>query len=146
MLSIEIKGDREMQAMLDRASKAAQGEAIQDGLKACVFLIQDKAQQGMQKGAKTGRLYRRGRKWHQASAPGQPPAVDTGLLVGAFSVKQVDSRTVALRVHASYAADLEFGTVRMAARPILRPIPVQYKTEIEATWAAVVRARLMGAL
>jgi HK97 gp10 family phage protein len=61
---------------------------------------------------------------HRASAPGQPPAVDTGRLRSsyAFQVGR-DGRGpyVDVGTNVEYAKYLEFGTSLMAARPHLRP-------------------------
>jgi HK97 gp10 family phage protein len=70
---------------------------------------------------KTGREYRRRGVTHQASAPGEAPATDTGRLVGAART-EYDRANLSGRVifATAYAAALEFGTQRMAARPFLR--------------------------
>jgi HK97 gp10 family phage protein len=71
---------------------------------------------------KTGRLYSRRGHVHQASAPGEAPASDTGDLVGsittAYDHAQLRGRVLARSQHANY---LEFGTQNMAPRPFLRP-------------------------
>jgi len=78
-----------------------------------------------------GKLYAYGsRPAHQASAPGQPPAVDTGRLRATIG----HSVTTDGGLHANvgsggnpavpgvnYAAYLEYGTRHMAPRPWLRP-------------------------
>ncbi len=65
---------------------------------------------------------------HRASAPGEPPASDTGTLSGAIGVALFgDARTelfAGVTVDssiASYWRDLEFGTVNMEPRPFVRP-------------------------
>lgn len=68
----------------------------------------------------TGRIYGK----HQASAPGEPPAVDTGRLRNATQADtQVrrDSDGIVGRVvaNAEYAHALEVGTERIAPRPFL---------------------------
>jgi HK97 gp10 family phage protein len=73
-----------------------------------------------------GRLYPRGRTVvHRASAPGQPPAVDTGRLRASIThtLPERDERGLRVRVgtDVEYARYLEFGTRRMAPRPFLRP-------------------------
>lgn len=78
---------------------------------------------------KTGRIYpSRGRKGqkHQASAPGQPPAADTGELHGSITTVE-NSTAEVLRVetaaNAPYAIPLEEGTSdsRMEPRPFMAP-------------------------
>ncbi len=59
---------------------------------------------------------------HQASAPWQAPATDTGTLAGSISAEPIDG-TLGARIVARtrYATWLEYGTKYMAPRPFLRP-------------------------
>jgi HK97 gp10 family phage protein len=68
----------------------------------------------------TGRVYKRGGVLHQASAPGEPPAVDTGALRNSIGHEAVGD---VLRVGSGldYSAYLEFGTPKMEPRPFARP-------------------------
>lgn len=73
-------------------------------------------------GAKHGRIYRKkGGRIHQASAPGEPPAVDTGHLIGSIQTVIKSPIEAEIIIPAEYAQALEFGTSRMAARPFVRP-------------------------
>ena len=64
---------------------------------------------------KSGRRYRRGERWHQASAPGEMPAVDTGNLANSIQ-KQPPEATPdggaagLIFTNAEYAPYLEYGT------------------------------------
>lgn len=75
----------------------------------------------------TGREYRRGRKVHVASAPGEPPAVDTGRLRASIGHEEVTilGAVLSIRVGTNlvYAAPLEYGTRdgRIKPRPFMRP-------------------------
>jgi len=74
--------------------------------------------------AGSGRTYRRGKVTHRASAPGQPPAVDTGRLRSSITYELGTSgRVLVARVgtNVNYARHLELGTSRMRPRPFLRP-------------------------
>lgn len=57
------------------------------------------------------------------SAPGDPPGVDTGNLKNSVVAEPhpADKLTWFVNIGATYADDLEFGTVKMAARPYVRP-------------------------
>lgn len=65
---------------------------------------------------KHGRLYGA----HQASAPGEAPAIDTGTLRDSWFVQKSQGRRV-FGYTAPHGPHLEFGTVHMAARPFFIP-------------------------
>lgn len=70
-----------------------------------------------------GRVYRRGGVLHRASAPGAPPAVDTGRLRASYTWRtgeDVQGSYVEVGTNVEYAPHLEFGTRRMRPRPHLR--------------------------
>lgn len=69
---------------------------------------------------KTGRIYvRRGIK-HQASAGGEAPANDTGMLVQSRTTEVIPAELRArLAFHTEYAPYLQFGTRTMEPRPYL---------------------------
>lgn len=71
-----------------------------------------------------GRVYRRRGVEHQASAPGQPPAPDTGQLRASITHSAgEDDQSVFVDVGTNLATGrfLEEGTQHMDARPFLRP-------------------------
>jgi HK97 gp10 family phage protein len=87
-------------------------------------------------GPHSGRTYRRGAiksrrkadkgavigyKFHRASAPGETPAIDTGALANSFQTRMTGRTEGEVSVHVEYAAALEFGSAKMAARPFLTP-------------------------
>ncbi len=88
---------------------------------------------------KTGRIYRYGSVEHQASAPGEPPAVDTGFLINSFWIWRPRPLTRIVEVGAEYAAKLEFGTERIAARPFLRPAFKKAEAAFRAALAGIIR-------
>lgn len=72
---------------------------------------------------RTGRLYPRGGgKARQASAPGEPPAPDTGALRSSVQTQHLPDGSVEIRVKRPYAVVLEFGAPErgLAARPFFR--------------------------
>lgn len=94
--------------------------------------------QQLLRGSKSGRIYRVGKtpsraqaergatfREHQASAPGEPPAINTGTL--SRSIRRTVVREAWGRYRATiswqvvYLRFLEFGTTRMKARPSVRP-------------------------
>lgn len=112
----------------ERLSRALSNKARQyndlaaAGLEAWAQICRNAAVLSVQKGSKSGHVYKRGNVTHQASAPGQAPATDTGNLVNSIGWN-IDARTLVAEVFASavYAVPLELGTRKMAARPFLDP-------------------------
>ena len=60
-------------------------------------------------------------KNHKPSAPGQPPNADSRTLDGNIETTQPAPLIVEVSSNAPYAAALEFGTSKMAARPYMAP-------------------------
>lgn len=83
-------------------------------------------------GPKSGREYRRGKKTHQASGPGEAPAVDTGNLMNSIQTTVESPMRAVVSVNAEYGVWLEFGTVHIAPRPFLGPAFEQAKPIFEA--------------
>lgn len=101
------------------------GAATRAGLAAAVaataLLVEADAKVQIQTGQKTGRIYKRGKKTHQASAPGQAPATDLGALAGSIHTRNAGPLSREIVAPMDYAQLLEFGTVHMAARPFMGP-------------------------
>ena len=69
-------------------------------------------------GPKTGIMYGD----HQASAPGETPAIDTGELAAGIKTKTVKSKLTSNLISSDKkSAGLEFGTLRVAPRPFMMP-------------------------
>lgn len=115
-VKVEIKGLKEVQdairsfdgdisRQLNLIVNAAALESVNDVKKA------------IQGPPKTGRKYQRGTVVHQASAPGQAPATDTGFLVSSIYNEDRGYLSKAIGSRLDYAFYLEFGTRKIAARP-----------------------------
>lgn len=107
-----------------RGISDAANQAMLEAMQAGVQIMANDAKRAVARGPKTGRVYTRHGISHQASAPGEPPATDTGVLVNSISGDaELRGGVVlgAIRATAQYAAWLELGTRRMAARPFLVP-------------------------
>lgn len=106
-------------------------EAASAIVRTSAYNVQANIQDGMTE-AKSGRIY----GTHQASAPGEMPAVDTGTLVGSIAVDAQRGRLWAeVSAGAEYAAHLEYGTVNMAARPFMVPAVEAERQNFERQFA-----------
>lgn len=64
---------------------------------------------------KSGQWYWRRSRWHQASAPGEYPAIDTGRLLGSLH-SELTQRSAEIGTNMFYSKYLREGTRRMARR------------------------------
>jgi hypothetical protein len=96
----------------ERAERAI-GQAVQ----ATAIEVRSDIQRRIQRGPKTGRVYVRGSVEHQASAPNEAPATDTGTLVSSISYRMVEALTAEIESRLDHATYLEFGTQSIAPRP-----------------------------
>jgi hypothetical protein len=122
---IEITGTGELAKALGEYGKRAEDEVAKE-VTATALAINLDVKQRIQRGPKSGRVYTRGRgqnlsREHQASAPGESPATDTGALVNSIVFKQVSKLTAEIESRLDYAYYLEYGTRFIAARPAWVP-------------------------
>lgn len=137
MIGIDIKVEKDASGL-----DAAVEKAIGQGLMALALMAQTEAQRSILKGPKTGRLYPRGKRVHQASAPGEAPANDFGFLAANIKADLTNDFTANLWSLAPYSIHLEYGTVNMAARPFLRPAGDAMREEGKEVINAYVKAAL----
>jgi len=79
----------------------------------------------------------------QASRPGQPPHRVTGALADSTAVRRGgNGLSAAVGSDLGYAAQLEFGTTRMAARPWLRPSFEALRPALHARFLRALRGSL----
>lgn len=95
--------------------------------------MEGKAKQKME-GARHGRIYTFDGVEHQASAPGEAPAVLTGNLKNSIIAQPEGPDTWAVLVGTEYAAPLEYGTQKMAARPFMLPSFEETTQLIPSDW------------
>ena len=79
----------------------------------------------IQTGDKSGTVYVRGGVEHQASAPEEAPATDTGNLIASMIVRENSPLSSSVVVGADYGLYLETGTARMSPRPFMSPALVE---------------------
>jgi HK97 gp10 family phage protein len=83
-------------------------------------------------GGRSGRVYIRRGVTHQASAPGEPPASDTGRLANSIRTEYDATRLVGrVVVDAVHGPFLEYGTQTLAPRPFLRPALARQRGAIQ---------------
>ncbi len=118
-VNVEIRGLKEVSDAL-KAFGAEIGSAVSKAIDATALESVSDVRRAIQGPPKTGREYPRGKngdKVHRASAPGEAPATDTGALVSSIYFNRLNDTTAAIGSRLEYAFYLEFGTLRMAARP-----------------------------
>lgn len=73
------------------------------------------------------------RRVHQVSLPGEPPAGDSGQLMSGVGHRvDIDGLGAEVRIGGvSYAKDLELGTSKMSARPVMMPTFEENKTHLK---------------
>lgn len=104
---------------LDEQFNAAASEAVED----TIMAVDGEIKRRIQNGPASGRVYQKynPRRVHQASAPGQAPMTDTGRLVSSIML-DIRPLTATVGSRLAYAAHLEYGTRRMAPRPVWMPV------------------------
>jgi phage gpG-like protein len=109
----------------------------------------------------TGKIYTRRRRKHQASAPGETPAVDYGVLANGIATELVTSSTTdawaQVGTDVKYAEALEFGHVNRTragtedvatftpARPFMRPAYDNNEQKIKDTIRRFAKQQIEGA-
>jgi len=144
---IKVTGVKELVQNLERLGGNAQDASIEALWTAGAYLEGALKERLSQAG--TGRTYKTGRKGmryatHQASAPGEPPAVDTGRLRASIThnvtgrpgrnLPDPGGSKTSVKGYAGTNLEsgphLEFGTSRMKARPWLYPTIVEEATAV----------------
>jgi phage gpG-like protein len=117
-------------------------EAVERGVRAATIetknlVIETLSQPGR------GRLYRKGKTVvHRASAPGAPPAPDTGRLRNSTQsevFRTSDGALGVVSVNTEYAAALELGTDKIAARPFIGRLARDHAARIQAAFRQYAR-------
>ncbi len=83
-------------------------------------------------------------KNHVASAPGEAPNRDTGVLQANIENSKTGPVSAEVRSKAPYAAPLEFGTSKMAARPYMRPARDKMAPKIRKLFAREIDKLVKG--
>tara|TARA_X000001382_G_scaffold5313_1_gene4517 strand:+ start:168 stop:623 length:456 start_codon:yes stop_codon:yes gene_type:complete len=109
-------------------------QLIQHAVFKSVADVEKHAKKSISQGSPSGRIYQRykPKRTHQASAPGQPPATDTGFLVNNIK-RKMDSDNMGGEIasRSTYSKFLEFGTSKMLPRPYMFPAMEKNKKKIK---------------
>ena len=142
MTTISVTGTKELQAALEALGDDI-SQAVTDAVNATGLELRSDIQKRIRNGPSTGRVYRRRSITHQASAPGEAPASDTGRLRNSVTFKRIDDLTVTVGSRLAYASYLEFGTRKIARRPAWAPAAMQaepkFRKRLEAAIAGAIR-------
>jgi HK97 gp10 family phage protein len=124
-----MKGRKQFQNKLSSLG----GEGVVAAARRVLFvgadMIRAEAFQSISRGSISG-------KGHVPSAPGQPPKRDTGTLQNHIESKMTGPLEAQVSSSAPYAAALELGTSKMAARPYMRPARDKKADEVQRLFVA----------
>jgi hypothetical protein len=116
--------------ILERRLETNLRKVVNRNIRRAGLIVEGEAKQSIQRGTKSGKLYKRRSVVHQASAPGEAPASDTGFLASNISTKgpskQLQNIEIDIISKAPYSKFLEFGT-----RNILQPALEKNKRKIK---------------
>jgi hypothetical protein len=126
---------------------------VGDAVQATAIEMRSDVQRAIERGPKTGRVYTtrfftdsqgrlrvgEDRPPHQASAPGEAPASDTGTLVSSIVYRMHRPLTAYIESRLPYAAMLEFGTSRMAPRPSWTPAAERAQSKLNSRIVKAIR-------
>lgn len=138
---VQMRGLAALQRQL-RALVPEVREEVKIAINESAQLVRTTAIKKIQRGPKTGKVYRKTspKRTHRSSAPGEAPATDTGALVSSIKT-DVDADGMGAVVEAAkdYALPLELGTRHMAARPFLVPSLRENEATIKRKVAAAAK-------
>lgn len=128
---VKITGDKRFTLRLDNIGKNS-GKEVFKVLANGADAVLNTGNQLMTDSPRSGRVYTKpGGRIHKASAPGEPPAPDTGRLrVSGRTGSNEAELTATVTWSTEYAVDLEVGTSTMGERPFAAPALAQEKPDI----------------
>lgn len=129
---VKMTGAKQVSDRLRRLAGPDLAREVGQALFAAGKQIEVEAQLSITRGAVSG-------KNHVPSRPGEPPNQDTGVLANNIETVQVTPLRVEVSSNAPYAAELEFGTSKMAERPYMRPAVIKTRAKVSELVALSVR-------
>lgn len=157
VIQYTVTGVDKLRARLLKVSDDLRKAAIRE-LKKGAVLIHRTAVESIMGGPKTGRTYLKGKNRdipHVASAPGEPPATDTGNLASSILIAADEandtyyvyvSNKARSKLGYAYGVALEFGSEggQLKPRPFMRPAFLKHKEAINQAIRAAFRGTLPG--
>ena len=141
-VSMKLDGEKELLAALAKLGEDARAETREAVQKTAVE-VHGTIVKGYQRGPATGRVYTRGNITHQASAPGEAPATDTGRLASGTEFRMTCDLSAEVGNSVLYGPFLEWGTQKIAPRPLWRPAVIEagpkFRARLETALARVMR-------
>jgi phage gpG-like protein len=138
-ITLKVEGISQLQATFARLMNGVE-DNVAKAVTATALEINTDVKKRIQRGPKTGRVYtdifrmiggrpvpmgpRAGNNLsarHQASAPGEAPATDTGKLASSLYFQQASKMEATIGSRLAYAYYLEYGTTRIRPRPAWLP-------------------------
>jgi hypothetical protein len=116
--TIKLEGTEELRKAIIKLSKEGRKE-IKKEIDKTGLSLRGSVIKKYQRGPATGIIYTKydPKRIHQASAPGEAPATDTGLLANSVTFKEVGPLEVEVLTEVEYGEWLEFGTASIEPRP-----------------------------
>lgn len=167
-MGIQLNWEVSVQVDKSALIKKATRNALKKAIRQTAENIKKDMASSIENGPKTGRIYRResqvsfttrsgkqvsfiaykgSKTEHQASAPGEAPATDTGNLVGSIEVftGNIDNLEAEVRTNAEYAMNLEVGTAHIEPRPFMVPAVRRNEQPFRETVKAIVKSGIENA-
>jgi hypothetical protein len=119
-ISLKVENVKAVQAALRLYGDKAERN-VSRAIEATALGINRDVKDLINRGTKTGRIYRRRNIEHRASAPGEAPATDTGFLLSSIYYEPQSGLLSMIGSRLAYAYYLEFGTMRIEPRPSWMP-------------------------
>jgi hypothetical protein len=119
-ITLTVQNQQAIMEALAQYGRRAE-EAISRAVNETALEVRADIVRRIQRGPKTGRVYRSGNVTHRASAPGEAPATDTGRLANSIVYERIGLIAAKVSSRLPYATYLEFGTQRIAPRPAWTP-------------------------
>jgi hypothetical protein len=142
MTTIKLEGEAQIMAALRKLGADAEIEA-RKAVEATAIELRGDIVKRYQRGPKTGKQYTRGNVTHQASAPGEAPATDTGRLASATEYSMTGKLSAEVSNSVLYGPMLEFGTQSIEPRPAWRPAVQEATPKFNKRMEAAIR-KAMG--